>query len=481
MRQEYLRRKRSLLLFPLVLAGCAGGEEEATRPGGQWESARSPFFTYYFRPGAEGDPQAILAAAERRLELLWEHYGLRTYERAPVTWYRFSDEDDFERYGRGDVCPESSDACAVDQTIYSRDGLFLHELIHAGWPTSAAPPYLLREGLAIHHSCIPEQPALRTLDWRELLYEEGSFDLGARFFSHLFASHEPEEVTSWFRSLTPRSDATTVASTFAQVFGESLDEVWSALLASNNVSACSPALFFCEGSDESESVGESESESESVGESEDASLDSIFNPRGWRQLSPAPSVFSTGGDAFGEVQSCEFGADTSLQVAGSVWNRGNPSEVRFFPGDRPYVVGPFTEVTSEWGTTESLASEEPGECGAATQVDLQTLTSPATGWVFAPDQTVVLELTAVLELTRESEGTLWLDRSDFRHYKNGESPAGWVVELCRGCEEGLLTECSETAGWEVTAEDAGPLWLRVRDEGDGRDFLRTQFTWVGGE
>ena len=249
------------------MSGCTGKPELNLPNDRVWESAH---FRYHTRNGDDGACEAVLEQLERNFELTHAYLGFVWPIGRKVDYYKFRDNDD---YLSNSECPVDSGSCADGSTIQSPDTLEEHELIHAYLAPMGRPPAFFVEGVASVLACeAPSSELVNPKQWRDVVslpfsdrfhvYVEGEW-----FVGYLLFRYGPDSFLSLYENLHDASASPDqIATTFASVYGESLDTVWNAGLASSYKSRCvnlwkcsgralqldgSPQGFFqaCDGSD----------------------------------------------------------------------------------------------------------------------------------------------------------------------------------------------------------------------------------------
>jgi hypothetical protein len=239
----------------VILVGFASGCENDTHnfPNDRrWESTH---FRYHTRKGDDGACEAVLSQLERHFELMQAYLGFPWPEGRKVDYYKFLDEDD---YLSNAECPQYSGACTVESSIRSYAALQEHELIHAYLAPLGLPPRFFVEAIAMVIAC--DDPFSWLGDtgdnfdpWQSLVtlpaseYQKISV-YGPWFVGYLLNQYGPEQFITLYDRLNDESaSAEQIASTFKAVYGETIDAVWNAAIASSVHSFRCVNIWRCNG------------------------------------------------------------------------------------------------------------------------------------------------------------------------------------------------------------------------------------------
>lgn len=215
------------MVLAAVLAGCHDGGPHL--PSGQaWSSTH---FIYAARPGDSGACDGVTDRLEAHFALVNAYLGL-TWPGGDVHYYKYVDHQDLA--AQSDCAPQV-DACSGVGTVQSPHTLDGHELIHVYVRHLGRPPPLFEEGLA--EALTPQGrifPA-PTESWREVLNAAPlsggvpapiAYWGGAWFVSYLLRNQGPAPLLALYAALPRDAGEAEVATTFQQIYGAALDDVW---------------------------------------------------------------------------------------------------------------------------------------------------------------------------------------------------------------------------------------------------------------
>jgi hypothetical protein len=241
---------RSLVVLSSLLTlatACSSGDGRNLPKDRLWESTH---FRYHTRIDDPQPCEAVLVQLERHFELLQGYLGLPWPSGRKVDYYKFVDKAD---YLSNSVCPEDSDSCSNDSEVMSPHVLQDHELIHAYLAALGTPPAFLVEGAAVVLACDHAFTIQNFKPWREVVTEafgakpRRAYYEGAWFVGYLLDRFGPASFLALYGRLDYKTaTADTIAAAFASVYGESLEAVWNASLASSDRLRC-VNLWNCSG------------------------------------------------------------------------------------------------------------------------------------------------------------------------------------------------------------------------------------------
>ena len=129
-------------------------------------------------------------------------------------------------------------ACTIESMVISAGAFDLHELVHAYLWQTGLPPTVLVEGAAVVLACQSSafaQPK-PTETWDELASlghdpSNAVYTAGAWLVGFLLARYDPRLFTEVYQRLPSDADAGTMDAAFRDVYGQSLEALWTAALA----------------------------------------------------------------------------------------------------------------------------------------------------------------------------------------------------------------------------------------------------------
>jgi hypothetical protein len=211
------------LLFTVFLPEC-GGDRALNLPDDVlWESDH---FRYHSRSGEVAACERVTEQLERHFATVREYLGFPWPARSKVDYYKFRDQNDYERES---ACPESGSSCVRDGVVLTASVLQHHELIHAYLARVGLPPAFFTEGVAVALACrhpfrIDPRP------WRDVVAvpfgNTRAFLEGPWFVAYLLRRYGPEPFLMLYASLPTDASAERIAATFATVYEVSLDSAW---------------------------------------------------------------------------------------------------------------------------------------------------------------------------------------------------------------------------------------------------------------
>lgn len=221
--------------------GCAVDRERLLPKDRTWESEH---FRYHSRNSDDSVCVAILEQLERHFEITQSYLGFSWPKDRKVDYYKFLDEAD---YVSNSGCPDASAGCAPGSTVMSCVTLQEHELVHAYLAPLGFPPRAFVEGIAMVLACdVPIVTLLGDIaPWKQVVTlppksnGAGVFIEAQWFVGYLLYRYGPERFLSLYEHLDDElASAEQIASTFELVYGETLDIVWNAALASSHRVRC---------------------------------------------------------------------------------------------------------------------------------------------------------------------------------------------------------------------------------------------------
>jgi len=241
---------RPLVLLSSLLtlaAGCSSDDSRNLPKDRLWESTH---FRYHTRANDPEPCEAVLAQLERHFELLQSYLGFSWPSGRKVDYYKFLDQAD---YLSNSGCSQNSDSCTTDSEVMSAHVLQDHELIHAYLAPLGMPPEFFVEGAAVVLACDQMFTIQNFMLWRDVVTEafgakpRRAYYEGAWFVGYLLDRFGPASFLELYGRLDYKTaTADTIAAVFASVYGESLDAVWNAGLASGASVRC-VNLWNCSG------------------------------------------------------------------------------------------------------------------------------------------------------------------------------------------------------------------------------------------
>jgi len=235
-----MRRAPALLAAAALAAqtGCGG----RNLPGDvTWESEH---FAYKTRTGEQVACADILPTLEDHFQSMQRVIGFDWPQGAKVTYYKFENVVD---YKANSDCGATADACAPGTTVETSAAFNPHELVHAYLHETGFPPPLLLEGAAVALSCASWRRAQPTLSWREAFGLTASgpratdvYNAGGWLAGYLLATRDTRAFVDLYRDASYGQSADAFAATFTRVYGESLDDVWTEMIAAGHPPAFCP-------------------------------------------------------------------------------------------------------------------------------------------------------------------------------------------------------------------------------------------------
>jgi hypothetical protein len=220
-----------ILAMPLA---CSANEKRDFPDDRLWESTH---FRYHTRNSDEGACASVLDQLERHFELMQGYLGFPWPEGRKVDYFKFIDEADYQS---NSDCPEESFSCTLASEVRSPSVLHEHELIHAYLAPLGRPPQFLVEGAAEALACsAPADTLSQPSQWQDVVALPRSDQFDARaygqwFTGYLLYRYGPAPYLSLYHLLDGDSVSTQqFSATFESVYGETLDSVWNAALASS--------------------------------------------------------------------------------------------------------------------------------------------------------------------------------------------------------------------------------------------------------
>lgn len=232
-----------------VLALSSACGEDHDLPNDQtWESAH---FRYHTRAGDPSVCQGVLAQLEWRFETMQGYLGLSWRAGQKVDYYKFRDQND---YAKNAPCLAGSDSCAQRTSVMSAHVLQEHELIHAILAPSGLPPSFFEEGTAVVLSCgRPWDERAGTMPWRDAVMlttldadPEAMYKTAGWFVGYLLDRYGPVPFLVFRDRLKNSASAETIARTFQETYGDTLDAAWDAASAAGARVGC-VHLWPCQG------------------------------------------------------------------------------------------------------------------------------------------------------------------------------------------------------------------------------------------
>ncbi len=206
--------------------GCRGDDNPCSR--GELRTWRSAHFEYRSCDGDGEVCPAVLDELERHLEVMAGALGMAVADMAvPIRYTKHPRAPGF----RGRYVIEDNHA-DVPQVFNA------HELVHAyTLPNWGRAPSLLEEGVAEALGCSWLASHLAD-DWRTILNFDPigqawgiGYASGGKLVTHLLTEYDVVTFRELFRRANHPEDADAFAKLFFELYGDDLDEVWSAAMA----------------------------------------------------------------------------------------------------------------------------------------------------------------------------------------------------------------------------------------------------------
>ena len=236
-----------LPLLPTLAVGCSSDDGRNLPRDRLWESTH---FRYHTRTDDSEPCEAVLVQLERHFELMQGYLGFSWPSGRKVDYYKFRDKAD---YLSNSGCPKDSDSCARDSDLMSPHVLQDHELIHTYLASVGMPPAFFVEGVAVVLACDHVFALQNFKPWQDVVTEAFGVKFGRAYYEgpwfvgYLLDRFGPASFLALYGSLDyGTATADTIAAAFASVYGESLDAVWNASLASSDSIRC-VNLWNCRG------------------------------------------------------------------------------------------------------------------------------------------------------------------------------------------------------------------------------------------
>jgi hypothetical protein len=231
-------RPAPALLAAAALAGCGG----RNLPGDvTWESEH---FAYKTRTGEQVACADVLPALEEHFQSMQRALGFDWPQGAKVTYYKFEDVLDYQA---NNECGSAGSACAPGTTVQTSEAFNPHELVHAYLRHTGYPPALLLEGAAVALSCASWRRPQPTVSWREAFGLSTSgpratdvYNAGGWLAGYLLATRGARAFVGLYRDAGAGETADQFAATFARIYGEALDDVWTEMIAAGRPPAFCP-------------------------------------------------------------------------------------------------------------------------------------------------------------------------------------------------------------------------------------------------
>jgi hypothetical protein len=202
-----------------------------------WQSAH---FVYQTRAADDRICPDILGPLEEHFAVLQRYLGFAWPTDRKVTYYKFSDSDDFRANAD---CGSGAGGCAPGATVRSQAGLDTHELVHAYLSATGRPPAILVEGVATVLSCTADSytSAKPTQTWDQLAAVAYSardtvtvYATGAWLVGYLLDAFDPQRFLTLYRTLPAWADAAAMDAAVQGIYGQSLSAIWTAALSEDH-------------------------------------------------------------------------------------------------------------------------------------------------------------------------------------------------------------------------------------------------------
>ena len=395
----------SLTLLVALTIACSA-DKSSNFPGDRlWESQH---FRYHTREYDRGACAGVLEQLERHFQLMHGYLGFPWQPDQKVDYYKFIDEAD---YKANSECPSNSGSCTRETSIRSWRTLEKHELIHAYLASLGRPPEFFVEGVATALACPePEVPLVEPKPWQELVTLAPSdpsireYVYGGWFVGYLLHRYSPDQFLTFYTALNDiGASAAEIATTFEASFGETIDSVWSASLASSYNTRC-VNLWKCSGP-----TLALDSSTQTLAEACDGS----DNNRVFQLSEPTDAVVTIGGPFMHAPTSC----DVEIPHAVSGDELGGIYDSTVVPlNSGKYFIQAFGKQAATFSIRALQTKAYSQDCTKVAPVDLSTDEYPR----------------GTFELTVPNDGNAWYVKLNRPIVRPGN--VDMLVEECNTCD-----------------------------------------------
>jgi hypothetical protein len=205
-----------------------------------WERAGIRYTKRVDDPSVTAD---VLDDMLRHRDVIGAYLHLQPPAGSVLEYRKFVDREDIAKRGH---CSAVSAGCYFDQFgVESKQPLDAHELIHAYTAYLGTKPKIVEEGLAQALSC--EQPTIGSIDlafdvgWSKSAWQspflrdiDALYRAGAAFVAFVLQTHGAERFMAFYAKLAAEDELAAASAKFTEVFGASLEQVWTAALANRD-------------------------------------------------------------------------------------------------------------------------------------------------------------------------------------------------------------------------------------------------------
>ena len=236
----------------IAAAGCGGGATPTRWSAEQtWSSAH---FVYHAKPDDDSVDATVVTALEAHAAVMASQWlGLASNRWGPIDYFKYHSESELVAAGSpcGDrPCTTLFESGRVE--IHTPLAIDEHEMTHGYVIGSTCAPALFREGLAVSASCDPaNEPLYLTAARRPPWLDQSWRDLGD-FSGPAPTAYQPAgALVTWiidqwgiaaflafYRSLRCNMSNDDLAAAFSADYGQSLDDVWNAMIAAPRRRMC---------------------------------------------------------------------------------------------------------------------------------------------------------------------------------------------------------------------------------------------------
>jgi len=241
-----------VLAAALAAAGCGGGVTPTHwSPEQTWSSAH---FVYHAKLDDSSIDATVVEALEAHAAVTATHWlGLSPDSWGPIDYFKYHDENDL--VAAGSPCNDRPCTTLFQSgriEIHTPLAIDEHELTHGYVLGSTCAPPLFREGLAVSTSCDPaneplyetsaNRPTWLALSWRELGDFTGpaptAYQPAGALVTWIVDQWGVASFMAFYRSLRCDMSNDEIAAAFGAHYGQSLDDVWSAMTAAPRRRMC---------------------------------------------------------------------------------------------------------------------------------------------------------------------------------------------------------------------------------------------------
>jgi hypothetical protein len=217
-----------ILVLAVLVPSCKSADLDLPKDL-VWASSH---FRYAARASDPAVCPAIVDQLENHLATITNYLGL-SWTGGVIGYYKFLDLAD---YHSNSGCPDGTDGFATDiPDVRSIWTMQPHELVHIYTQHLGHPPALFEEGIA--EALSPEGRTFQapSQSWREILAippKDGvqapiQYSAGGWFVTYLLQKFGPEALMGFYGAAARNRGVSAVAESFQEVYGFSLDDIWS--------------------------------------------------------------------------------------------------------------------------------------------------------------------------------------------------------------------------------------------------------------